>query len=250
MSSSDGASGELRHLDISDLERGERFRTAGYGGSVSDSLAALGIRDTVLSPSFRPLVPDSILVGRAVTVKIHSQVGGMEAAEEAEPVDLENHPQRRLMQAIDDAEDGTILCFDCGGDSQPAHFGELSCQLAQAHGCRGLLLAGYCRDTRYVAAMKGFSVFSFGTRPNAFGGWSITEVNTPIFLPGHLTHYVRVNPGDFVFADLDGAQIIPERAVDEVLLRVEDIFMTENEQRKKLAAGMSIEDVYREYGVL
>lgn len=251
MVSTDAARGELRRLEISDPERVARFRQAGYGGSVSDSLAALGIRDTVLSPRFRPLVADSVMAGRAVTVKIHSQVGGMEAAvQEDVAADLDDHPQRRMMQAIDDAEDGTILCFDCGGDSQPAHFGEMSCQLAQAHGCRGLLLAGYCRDTRYVAAMRDFPVFSFGTRPNAFGGWSITEVNTSIFLPGHLTHYVRVDPGDFVFADLDGAQIIPGRAVDEVLLRVEEIFAIENEQREKLAAGMPIDEVYREYGVL
>ena len=261
MIASETGSGAPRRLDISDLERVERFRTAGYGGSVSDSLAAVGIRDTVLSPSFRPLVANSVMAGRAVTVKIHSQVGGMEAAVEQDgaadvaeansaEADLEDHPQRLMMKAIDDAEDGTILCFDCGGDSQPAHFGEMSCQLAQAHGCRGLLLAGYCRDTRYVAAMDDFTVFSFGTRPNAFGGWNITEVNKPIFLPGHLTHYVRVNPGDFVFADLDGAQIIPAPVVDEVLLRVEEIFAIENEQREKLAAGMPIDEVYREYGVL
>ena len=31
---------EPRHLDITDLERIERYRRAGYGGSVSDSLTA------------------------------------------------------------------------------------------------------------------------------------------------------------------------------------------------------------------
>jgi regulator of RNase E activity RraA len=133
---------------------------------------------------------------------------------------------------------------------QPAHFGEMSCQLAYAHGCRGMLLAGNCRDTQYVLRMPDFPLFSFGTRPNAFGGWMITEVNKPIYLPGHLTHYVRVMPGDFIFGDNDGVQLIPQDLVDEVLLRVEATFEKENEEREKLAAGMTVDEVYRIYGVL
>lgn len=241
----------LRSLDISDLERVGRFRVAGYGGVVSDTLCALGIRDAVLSDAFRPLVSSVPLVGRAITVKIHSQVGGMESHDPDEAAEgYVDHPQRRMMQAVVDAPDGSVLCFDCGGDSQSAHFGELSSQVARAHGCTGLLLAGYCRDSRYVARMADFPVFSFGTRPNAYGGWGIIEVNKPIFLPGHLTHYVQVRPGDFVFADTDGAQLIPEAVVDEVLLRVEETAAREDEQREQFAAGMPVDEVYRRYGVL
>jgi regulator of RNase E activity RraA len=98
--------------------------------------------------------------------------------------------------------------------------------------------------------MPDFPMFSFGTRPNAFGGWIVTEVDVPIYLPGHMAHYVRVAPGDFIFADNDGAQLIPKNLVDEVLLRVEDIFAKENEERQQLAAGMPIDEVYRVFGVL
>jgi hypothetical protein len=35
-----------------------------------------------------------------------------------------------------------------------------------------------------------------------------------------------------------------------VLLRVEDIFAKENEEREQLAAGMPIDEVYRVFGVL
>ena len=78
-------------------------------------------------------------------------------------------------------------------------------------------------------------MYCFGTRPNAFGGWEITEIGQPIFLPGHLTHYVQATAGDFVFGDNDGVQIIPGLLVDEVLLRVEATFEKENEERA--AAG-------------
>ncbi len=246
---------QFRQLPITDLERIARFRRAGYGGSVSDALNSLGVRDTIFSSQFTPLRQGMQLVGRALPIKLHSQVDVARTAEEQETLNAKweaegGHPQKRMMAAIDTLEDGTVLCFDCGGDMQPAHFGEMSCQLAYAHGCRGMLLAGNCRDTQYVLKMPDFPIFSFGTRPNAFGGWIITEVNQPIYLPGHLTHYVKVMPGDFIFGDNDGVQLIPKEMVDEVLLRVEATFEKENAEREQIAVGMSIDEVYRVFGVL
>lgn len=246
---------EIRTLDITDLERIERFKRAGYGGAVSDAMYSLGVRDTIFADRFKPLRQGMQLIGRALPIKLHSQVDydltpglkeEMEAKWEAEG----GHPQKRMMRAVADAEDGVVLCFDCGEDMQPAHFGEMSCQLAYAHGCRGMLLAGNCRDTQYVLKMEDFPMYSYGTRPNFYGGWVITEVNRPIYLPGHMTHYVRVMPGDFIFGDNDGVQLIPKDLVDEVLLRVEKTFEKENEEREALAAGMPIDEVYRIYGVL
>src|SRR5579884_3369379 len=246
---------QIRQLSITDLERIQRFRTAGYGGSVSDALANLGVRDTIFSSRFTALRQGMQLVGRALPIKLHSMVElplteEEKAAQRAKWQAEGGHPQKRMMDTVAASEDGTVLCFDCGGDMQPAHFGEMSCQLAYAHGCRGMLLAGNCRDTQYVLKMPDFPLFSFGTRPNAFGGWIITEVNKPIYLPGHLTHYVRVRSGDFIFADNDGAQLIPAEIVDEVLLHVEATFEKENKERELIAGGMSIDEVYRQFGVL
>ena len=248
------ASKDIHKLNITDLERIERFRRAGYGGSVSDSMTSLGVRTTVFSDRFRPLRQGMQLVGRALPIKLHSLVEDrspewqqeIETRWEAEG----GHPQKRMMREVATQPPGSILCFDCGGDMQPAHFGEMSCQLAYSHGCRGMLLAGNCRDTQYVLKMPDFPIFSLGTRPNFFGGWTITDVNRPIYLPGHITHYVKVEPGDFIFGDNDGVQLIPRDIVDEVLLRVEAIFEVENGERQQLASGMPIDEVYRVFGVL
>jgi regulator of RNase E activity RraA len=242
----------IRTLHISDLNRVERFRKAGYGGSVSDALWALGVHDSVFADSFRPLRQGMQLVGRALTVRLHALPGADDLPPHDDPYweQQGGHPQKRMMRAVADQEDGSVLVFDCGGDRQPAHFGEMSCQLAYAHGCRGMLLAGNCRDTQYVLKMDDFPVYSFGTRPNAYGGWLISAISEPIFLPGHLTHYVCVEPGDFIFGDNDGVQLIPRRLVDEVLLRVEGTFEKENRQRQSIAEGMPVDEVYREFGVL
>ena len=246
---------EIRKLNITDLERIARFRRAGYGGSVSDAMYSLGVRNTIFSSQFKPLRQGMQLVGRALPVKIHTlpeveltleQKEAQEKKWEAEG----GHPQKRMMRAVASSDPGSVLCFDCGGDLQPAHFGEMSCQLAYAHGCRGMLLAGNCRDTQYVLKMPDFPLFTFGTRPNWYGGWIITEVNEPIYLPGHMTYYVKVMPGDYIFGDNDGVQLIPADIVDEVLLRVEETFEKENKEREELAAGMPIDEVYRVFGVL
>jgi regulator of RNase E activity RraA len=160
------------------------------------------------------------------------------------------HPQKELMRTVETRDDGSVLCFDTGGDMQPAHFGEMSCTLAKAHGARGMLCAGNVRDTRYIADLEEFTVYTLGTTPNWHGGWEILEIEQPIHLPGHLSHYVTVRPGDWIFGDFDGVQLIPREVVDEVLLRVEEIEDEETEERRKIAEGMDIDEVYEEYGVL
>jgi regulator of RNase E activity RraA len=248
-------SNEIRMLEITDLERIERYKRAGYGGSVSDAMYQLGVRDTIFSSRFLALRQGMQLVGRALPIKTHSLAevelseedrAAQEATWEAEG----GHPQKRMMRAVAESPDGSILVFDCGGDMQPAHFGEMSCQLAYAKGCRGMLIAGNCRDTQYVLKMPDFPMYTFGTRPNWYGGWIITAVNEPIYLPGHMTHYVKVTSGDFIFADNDGVQLVPGHLVDEVLLRVEETFEKENAEREQIAAGMPIDEVYNVFGVL
>ena len=46
---------------------------------------------------------------------------------------------------------------------------------------------------------------------------------------------MRVRPGDFIFGDNDGVQLMPREIVDEVLLRVEATFEHENKERELIA---------------
>jgi regulator of RNase E activity RraA len=244
--------GEPRTLDITDLERVERFKEAGYGGNVADALNQLGIRKTILGQEFACLNPGQILAGRALPVKLHSYVGTEDAEEHLDEryERMGAHPQKVMMRTVEEKPDGSLLCFDAGGDNQPAHFGEMSCQLAYAHGARGMVCAGNVRDTQYISEMEEFPIYTTGTTPNHWGGWEIIEVDLAIQLPGHLTQTVEVRPGDFLFGDQDGILLIPEAVVDEVLLRVEDIYEEENEERRQIAEGMPIDEVYEEFGVL
>jgi regulator of RNase E activity RraA len=241
-----------RTLDIDDMERVRRYKEL-YGGCVSDALMRCGVVDTVLTHDLKPLRAHSILAGRALPVKWHSlapETHMTEAEKKArqEQWEREGSPQKKLHMS---AFPGCVYVFDTGHDTQAATFGEMSCHLAQSLGCVGVVNEGMTRDVRKILEVEDFPYFSLGTTPNAYGGWRVMEVDVPIYLRGHLRHYVIINPGDFIFGDDDGLQVIPKDLVDEVLLTAEDILGTEIWQRKLIDTGeIDIHEVYERFGDL
>jgi 4-hydroxy-4-methyl-2-oxoglutarate aldolase len=237
----------VRHLDIDARERNRRFARL-YGGLVFDKLWSLGIRDTMLSPRFRPLLPDMLLAGHALTVKMHVHPESEETIRARGERGWGGGPrQREIMEAI---TPGCVICVDTGPNFLCAHWGEMSAHLARSLGAAGLLMAGNVRDTRILMQMCDFPVFTMGVTANAKTGWIVEEVNQPIYLPGHLRHSAIVRPGDYIFGDSDGVQVIPGDQADEVLLRCEELLDAEGGQRREIDEGLSIEEVYRRFGNL
>jgi regulator of RNase E activity RraA len=229
------------------MERVQRYKQF-YGGLVFDKLWSLDIKETILSADVRPLHQRMILAGHALTVKMHSY------AEEEEIIRARGNrgwgggpKQKEVMKAI---TPGSVLCIDTGPNSLVAVWGEMSAHLAQNLGAVGVVVAGNVRDTRVLVQMKGFPVFSMGAVANAKAGWIVDKVNAPIYMPGHLKHSVKVFPGDFLFGDSDGVQVIPRYVMDEVMLLCEELLETETEERKRINEGLSLDDVYRIYGNL
>ena len=241
-----------RTLAITDLERVARFRNL-YGGCVSDALLRNGVADTILSHDLKPLRAHSVLAGRALPVKWHSlapetHLSAAQKKERQEQWDREGSPQKKLHLS---AFPGCVYVFDTGSDTQAATFGEMSCHLASMQGCVGVVNYGMTRDVRKILEMTDFPYFSLGTTPNAYGGWRVMDVNVPIYIRGHLKHSVIVNPGDFVFGDDDGLQVIPKDLVDEVLLAAENILETEVWQRGLIdERKIDIHEVYKRFGDL
>ncbi len=243
---------EPRQLDIDDMERISRYKNL-YGGCVSDALLLSGVVDTVLSHKLKPLKAHSILAGRALPVKWHTlapevHLSEQEKAEREEKWKREGSPQKKLHMS---AFPGCVYVFDTGYDTQAATFGEMSCHLAKSLGCVGVVNEGMTRDSRKVLEIEDFPYFSLGTTPNAYGGWRVMDVNVPIYLRGHLRHSVIINPGDFIFGDDDGLQVIPKDLVDEVLLVAEDIIATEVWQRDMIDTNkIDIHQLYKQFGDL
>ncbi|MCK4284048.1 MAG: RraA family protein [Candidatus Brocadiae bacterium] len=233
------------------MERAGRYKQL-YGGCLCDALWMTGIVDTVLDHGIKPLRDGDVIAGRALPIKWHSLAPEthLTAAQKRERKlrwEREGSPQKRMHMA---AFPGCVMVFDTGGDMQAAQFGEMSCTLARSRGCVGVVNSGMTRDTKYIKRMKDFPYFTRGTTPNAYGGWRVIAVNVPIHIRGHLTHNVVVNPGDFIFGDDDGLQVLPKDYVDEVLLKAEEMLEFENKEREMIANGMPIDQVYAEFGDL
>ncbi len=240
-----------KQLDIDDMERVQRYRKL-YGGCISDAMHQSGIVDTILDHGIKPLKAHDVIAGRCIPVKWHSVAFESHLTEEErkardEKWKKEGSPQKMMHSAI---KPGSVLVFDNGGDMQAALFGEMSCNLAKSRGAVGVVNNGRTRDCKMIYSLGDFPYFTRGTTPNAYGGWRILDVNVPIYMPGHIRHYVIVNPGDFIFGDDDGLQVIPKDYVDHVLLIAEAIYAQEIEQRDIIRDGASLDDVYKYFGDL
>ena len=58
----------------------------------------------------------------------------------------------------------------------------------------------------------------------------------------------RVNPGDYVFGDMDGVVIVPKDLTVKVLEVAEKAFDAEKGSREAMARGEDPFDVYNRYG--
>ncbi len=69
-------------------------------------------------------------------------------------------------------------------------------------------------------------------------------------LEGSLNSQVPVNPGDWIFGDMDGVLVIPAEAVGEVLVRAEEAKTVEDRVRSEIQRGVPVPRVYAKYGRL
>jgi regulator of RNase E activity RraA len=188
-----------------------------------------------LSHQFAPLMPDMKLVGPAFTVK------GTMTCERNQEL------RYRRLRIIKEMPRPCIEVRDCGTPFAVSIYGELSATTASAHGAVGALIDGGTRDTGKLISM-GFPVFArYRTPIEAFGRWAMLDFQVPILLAGELTSTVRVNPGDFIFADYDGALVIPKDLTQQVLVECEKISGTEDIARVEFARGEDPVEVFRRY---
>ena len=69
------------------------------------------------------------------------------------------------------------------------------------------------------------------------------SINIPIQCGG-----VLVNPGDFIVADLMGVTVIPLDKAEEVVKLAQEQAEREEETRKWVAKGKTVEDLLNEFG--
>ena len=124
-----------------------------------------------------------------------------------------------FLEALGRARAGDVLVIDNGGRAGEACVGDLAVLEAQAAGVAGLVVWGLHRDTPELAAI-GLPVFSYGRCPA--GPERLDEREPEALATARLGAHLA-SRGDIVFADDDGAVLVPDRQAGPVLAAARQI---------------------------
>lgn len=217
------AGSDLRELALEKL----------YTAVVADALDQIGVRNQAMREYLRPIYPSSAFCGWARTVAC------------SDVYHVPTDPYAMEIEAIDSILPGEVVVVSTQQSKRNAPWGELLSTAAKTRGAHGAVIDGLVRDVRKIEEL-GFPVLAAGIKPvDSMGRGVVTGYNVPVECGE-----VLVNPGDFVFADLDGVVVIPKPNVEEVLQLALDKATRENSSRAELMKGAYLRDVYSKYGVL
>jgi regulator of RNase E activity RraA len=204
-----------------------------YTAVISDVMDEMGFMHQAMREDIRPLFPEAIITGRAMTVL------AIDVFEKKED------PYKYEIASVDSLKKNDVLVAYTNKSTRTGFWGELLSTASRARGARGAIIDGYTRDVRKIIEMK-FPVFVTGIKPVDSKGRSLViDYNCPVECGD-----ILVNPGDFIFADIDGVVVIPRNIVDEVIKRAFEKVNKENLTREDLKKGAFLKDVYKKYGVL
>ena len=209
-------------------------------GALCDVLDSMGLAQQVLSSALRPVSPGMRIAGPAFCIRGASAAGGANVSPPAGKTKPGFEIDRHL-------SDGCVAVIETGHHREGAVIGGNISLSYTRHGCRGAIVDGPVRDVREFEA-QGFMVFATGLSPmSSKGRFAFVDYDVSISMPGHVCNAVRIDPGDYVFADTEGCLAIPSRLVVQVIDDAERLTKVESEIQKALHAGTDREKVYAEH---
>ncbi len=224
-----------RHIDATSplpfpekeiCDRYEKIFTA----AVNDALRERKLLKQTLPNGIMPLRDHMKAAGFAFTIK------------GAKNLTLKNEMASRA-EMLDAITEDSFVVWDTSLDSESAHWGECMTMAAQRKRCRGAAVDGGVRDTDRVLDL-GFPLWiRYRSSNGMLGRFRISGWQTPILMGD-----VIVNPGDLIFADIDGALCIPRDLAVPVLLRAEEIANGESELKRWIKDGMSAVEIVKRGG--
>ena len=217
----------------------ERYRKL-YSGLVYDTLAEFGYPNQACNIDLKPINDDMILAGPAFTIK------GRAYDEEIDEKGLMDE----FLAMINAMSYPCIVVIDTGTDTRCAHFGELFGSASQAHGAVGALIDGGIRDTKFLIDMNYPILCRYKNPVELQGRYKFEGCQKPVRIRGVLVDFVTVNPGDFIFGDIDGALVIPQEMIIKVLEKAEEYCNLESLAREDFKKGMDPLKVYEKYGII
>ena len=199
-----------------------------YSGAVNDILRFDYRMHAALPSEFAPLDRSMKLAGQAFTIKGAPDI----------TTDGEFEMRAQMLEAL---PEDSIVVWDCTGDRITAQWGEVMTMAAMRAGCRGALVNGI-RDTDAILR-QGFPIFNiYRSNVGMLGRFRMYYYQKPVRI-GEIV----IEPGDWIFGDIDGAIRIPADIAYDVLLKAEKLLDREEGIRGMVNSGLRPTEVV-EYG--
>lgn len=147
----------------------------------------------ILNPALKPILPNTMIVGPAVTVTCAAGDNLM------------------IHAAVEVVKPGDVLVITTEGESLNGMIGELIVTALMKKGVKGVIMDSGIRDVRQIRDL-GFPVWTREVLPQGTnkikGGW----VNSPAVCGG-----ITIHPGDLIMADDDGIVCIKKEDIADTL---------------------------------
>ena len=201
-----------------------------YASAIHDVLREKGYGNCVLPPEIQALKRGQKLFGEIYTLSGHVDKT------------LTRHESLLLWsQVLSKVPNGKVIVCQPNTHSI-ALMGELSARALMVKETKGYLMDGHCRDVEEIIDAQ-FPVFCrLSTPADIVERWKYDALGDPITIGS-----VTICSGDYIIADMDGAVIIPQEVVEEVVTETEKVMNTESEMRKAILGGMDPEQAYLKF---
>lgn len=198
-----------------------------YSGDIHDCLDKLGIWGAIEGLHlYGKLPPSGKFCGPAITVQFIPNRAKITS--------------RRYHKAIDDSA-GSVLVIDTA-NAVGSCTGELMCTGAKVHGALGTIVNGTIRDLQEIQQIE-YPVFAKGVLPvTAVGRMEDIATQVDIEIGG-----IRIQPGDIIFADLDGIVVIPQEAAPVVVDMADALGKLERNFKEEILNGKPLFDVFANF---
>ena len=213
----------MHKYPVSIDEMRERYMKL-YSAAVNDVMRFDYKVNCSLPSSYFPLQKELKMAGIAFTIK-----GGPDITTDGE--------FEMRAQMLEDLHENSVIMWDCTGDTITAQWGEVMTMAAVKAGCRGAFVNGI-RDTEAIIP-QGFPVFhQYRTNVGMLGRFRMYYYQKPVRI-GEIT----INPGDWIYGDIDGVVCVPGELAYTVLQKAEGVLDKEVGIRDMVNSGMKPTDV-------
>lgn len=198
--------------------------------AVSDTLDEFNISG-MLSSKFQPNFLDAKICGRVKTIKVEKISEGESETGIYKGLEIFNTISR-----------GDVIVVS-NELKDLAYWGELNSNLAIRAGASGTVVDGVTRDNYYTKKL-GYPVFAKGRYAKDIKSRGIIKyLNVPVKIDG-----ILINPGDIIFADIDGVVVIPQNAEEKIISRVLEVVENEKGILTDVAKGISTKELVKKHG--